>query len=166
MSILDILRQLLPQASQPARARLDLGLGTPQHTFAGRQMLPGESFQQALGRPPQESPEAEGLQSLGLGLAGAIGPGGVRRAVQGGIPKFFMAPQDAVPLSPLSKMIPAMINEETGEVMANLAQRGPGGHNPLIESLGKNMSQWKRGFADLLTGLGFTDERLSKLYLR
>ena len=80
--------------------------------------------------------------------------------------QFFAAPSDAKPLSDLAKMFPALINEKTGEVMVNM-QRGPGGHDSLLKSLqgmsGK-VTDWARGFADEVTGFGFTDKQLSKFY--
>ena len=98
-----------------------------------------------------------------LGMAGKKFLPGINKVAKA---QFFAAPSDAKPLSDLAKMFPALINEKTGEVMVNM-QRGPGGHDSLLKSLqgmsGK-VTDWARGFADEVTGFGFTDKQLSKFY--
>ena len=98
-----------------------------------------------------------------LGMAGKKFLPGINKIAK---ERFFAAPSDAKPLSSLEKLFPALINEKTGEVMVNM-QRGPGGHETLLKSLqgmtGK-ATDWVRGFADEVTGFGFTEKQLNKFF--
>jgi hypothetical protein len=160
------LNDILGMLTGQAQARPDLGEAQPLATYAGRIVRPGMSLQDVLSQFPQA--EAEEAGRTALGLSGIGGAGAATRMIKGktfkDASKFFPAPNDAVPLSSINQMRPAFINPRTGEVMVNQAHIGGGGHDTLqklIDAMPEvQRKQWQRGFADELSGLGFTDRQL------
>lgn len=103
-----------------------------------------------------EGPAARGITGAGQRISKAELQQGVR-----GIQHLAeIAKKGDVPLTPVHKLLPAAINETTGEV-AHAMTPGPFLHEPLLKSIKGSV----RGWVDPATWKAYTDEMLSKLRL-
>lgn len=135
-------------------------------TFAGRMVRPGESLADVLKRVPVGEMESGGqgmsaLPGMGLvGMAKTFRPGtstlGARLAKPGTIPD-----------TPIERMLAAVINEPTGEVMYQMHPYRAGDHGGLM-TIAETLKDWKpvRGFVDPATFDAFTEAMLEEALMK
>jgi len=156
------LQEIIMQLSGQAKPRPDLmpGGGAP-YTYAGRVGTGPMKLSDMLAKQPTESPDAEGMGSIGaMAAAGKVFKPGPSLAAR-------MAKKGSQPVTEFEKMFPALIDEASGEVIHGMSAVGAGGHRPLYEAAGglKNFKP-TRGFLDPATFDAYTEAMLEEILMK
>ncbi len=172
------LRQLLMQA-QPRPDLITPGsngeLSNPRPvTFLGRVVQKPESIDQLVKRFPQGELESGGMgldaiRNMGiLGMAKAFKPGPATQASLGISKIAQLAKPGTMPkTTDLEKMLAAVIDEKSGQVIHGMSPYRPGDHGGL-ETIAATLSGFRptRGFVDPATFDAFTEAMMEEALMR
>ncbi len=154
--------------------KLGLQAGPRGFTFAGRVGKSGDTAGGLIQRMPMGSGEGDLPTALKATLGAAapqLAQSTLSKLLLAGMAKTFRPGPSAIaetakpgtaPLSPPHKLLPGLMNKDTGEWMHSQVP-GPYQHSALYGALPKSWQNVVEGFVDPLTYKGFTNEHLNSL---